>query len=141
MGSIRQKMSAVCFEVQGDWFAISLGMIEGVAALPEIIAVPGNQSRIFVGLAYVLGQIVSVVDIAPLFNLGTARDANELLILQVASEYYALRVRTVGGIVSNAKLTAIKKTLNESARATLWYGKKKAKLIDVETLVKKYVCS
>ena len=141
MGTIKKKYSLICCEVNGSRFAVSLDMIEGVAQLPDVVAVPTNTSRVFRGVAYILGQLMSVVDIAPLFNLGTATSARQVLILQIEGEFYALAVDTIGDIVSVPELTKYQHALSPAAPHYIEVKKNKIPVLESMIVMQRFVCS
>ena len=94
------SQTLLTFQVGERWFAVPLATVEGTGSLPSVTAIPGNASRVFLGLSYVLGQIMSVIDIAPLFNLGSRLSAKDLLILKYEGYYYAIIVSVVGEILT-----------------------------------------
>ena len=141
MASTQKQISVIYFEIQGSWFAVPLENVEGVASIPEIVAVPGNASRVFVGVAYILGQIMSVVDCAPLFNLGNSDRKSQCLIVQLDKEYYGIMVHHVGKIVSDPPLKKIAQPETGIAQTSFEHNDKKIILLDIHELIGRHVCN
>lgn len=141
MGSLKQRSSFLCFEVSGKRCALPLAMVEGVASLPEIVAIPGLNSRVVAGLGYILGQIMTVVDIAPLCNLGRTEHARDVLVVQWQGEYYALKINAVGSVVSGPRLQKSKHPISEVAEFSFKDRDENVTVLDGAGLIQRYICS
>ncbi|OGY91382.1 MAG: hypothetical protein A3B30_02545 [Candidatus Komeilibacteria bacterium RIFCSPLOWO2_01_FULL_52_15] len=117
-----------------------MSVVEGVAALPEIVAVPGTNSRIMLGLAYIVGQIMTVVDIAPLFNRGATEHARQVLIVQADGEYYAIKADSVGSVITTASFSEKPSTHDEYSAGVLMIKDRSGIILNVPKLVQT-ICS
>ena len=129
------------FQVGERWFAVPLATVEGTGSLPSITALPGNTSRVFLGLSYVLGQLMSVVDIAPLFNLGSRLPAKDLLILKHEGYYYALIVSVIGEILTRPIVRPVRTMQNDAVLGATVQKKRRVLVLDVPALITRRVCS
>mgnify|MGYP003392758570 CR=1 FL=1 len=96
----------VPFRSNDRWYAVAIEAVEGVVATPEVIVIPGNASRVLVGLAYASGQLLTVLDIAPLDNHTRNHQAPQLLIIKVATDYYAVLADEVAPIIAPSQAPA-----------------------------------
>ena len=140
MASRRKKIKYLSFQVGTSWFALPIASIEGVAPSAEMVAIPGNASRVSLGIVYVLGQLMTVVDIAPLFNLGSLRDAQQFLVFQRGRDYYAVRVTAVGDIIDGSQAREVRKSAVSCAQRSVTHRKRTIRLLDHELLIRDYVC-
>lgn len=134
MGRIQTKESLITFELSGEWFALPLNIVEGVARLPEVIAVPGNVSRVLCGIAYILGQIMGVIDCLPILNKKPLGQVKDVLVIRINEHYYALKVSQVGSIVTRPALISTKKSTVQFMKSSFIQEKRTVTVLNVETL-------
>ncbi|OGY90706.1 MAG: hypothetical protein A3B31_02580 [Candidatus Komeilibacteria bacterium RIFCSPLOWO2_01_FULL_53_11] len=135
------SQTLLTFQVGERWFAVPLATVEGTGSLPSVTAIPGNASRVFLGLSYVLGQIMSVIDIAPLFNLGSRLSAKDLLILKYEGYYYAIIVSVVGEILTRPAVRPVRTVQSDAVLGVNVQKKRRIIVLDVPGLITRHVCS
>ena len=135
------SQTLLTFQVGERWFAIPLATVEGTGSLSSVTALPGNTSRVFLGLSYVLGQLMSVVDIAPLFNLGSRLSAKDLLILKYEGYYYAIIVSVVGEILTRPTIRAVRAMQGDAVLGVSVQKKRRIIVLDVPGLITRHVCN
>lgn len=141
MGRIKSKYSVLTFQTQDQWFGIRLDLVEGVATFPELVAVPGNNSDVYLGLSYVLGQIMPVIDVATIFKLKKLSRVKDVIVLRFNHEYYAIEVSNIGDIISRPMVKKSAKTFKGLATTYAAEKNRKTIIINIEDLLEQYVCS
>jgi chemotaxis signal transduction protein len=127
------------FTVNGASYAMRLGSVEGITKQSDVVPVPGNKSRSFLGLSYLMGQLVSIIDIAPLMNTGAARKTGDVLLFRYEKEYYGILIDSVIGVLEkpSAKHLREKQAISRSYCA---HGKIKIYIVDIQKLIVEYIC-
>jgi chemotaxis signal transduction protein len=140
MASVKKSITLLPFTIQDRWYALPVEQVEGVTPLSPITSIPGNKSRVLLGLGYMLGQLMTVVDSGPSMNLGISRNARQAIITKHAGAYYALIAGQVGQLIVNPKVVAFKRPLVSFTTEYTDYQKKKITLIDIEKFIEEYLC-
>lgn len=122
------------FQINDRWFAVSVSVIEGVGQKPAITLIPGNKSRVLVGLAYLFGELMTAIDLGALLNLGSSRRASQMVIIRSELGYFALLADEVGSLIHRPQVRTYKKPLFACANEYFDHAKKKITVIDTTSL-------
>ncbi len=141
MATIKKITTLLPFTIQDRWYALPVDQVDGVTALAQITTIPGNRSRSVLGLGYMLGQLMTVVDCAPIMNLGVSRNANQAVIVRHEGAYYAIRVEKVGQLIANPRMADFKKPLLACTLRYTDHQKRKITIIDIPKLITTYICT
>ncbi len=128
------------FTINDRWYALPVDQVEGVTRLSQSTSIPGNRSRALVGLGYMLGQLMTVVDCAPIMNIGVSRGAEQVIITRHQGAYYALLAGQIGQIIASPKLVPYKRPLTSCTQYYVDYQKKKITRIEVARLIEDCLC-
>lgn len=129
------------FSVKQDAFALPLDIMEGVAPVSQVVPVPGNRSRVFIGIAYLQGQLVSIIDIAPLENKGSSSDAKDVVMFRWNKDYYGIFAHETIGVIAKPQLKRRSTSKTELWQQECEYRKRSVALMDVEKLITEHVCA
>lgn len=129
------------FSVKQGAYALPLDIMEGVTPMSRIVPVPGNRSRVFMGIAYLQGQLVSIIDLAPLNNKGSSSGAKDVVMFRWNKEYYGICADEIIGIIANPQVK-----LRSTRTPDLWqqeciYRKRSVVLVNVDKLITQHVCA
>lgn len=129
------------FAVKQGAFALPLDSMEGVVPVTQVVPVPGNRSRVFIGIAYLQGQLVSIIDVAPLENKGSSTDAKDVVMFRWNREYYGIFAHEIIGVIAKPH-----QKRSGTSKSGLWqqeceYRKRSVVLVDVEKLITEHVCT
>ncbi|MBI4090466.1 MAG: chemotaxis protein CheW [Candidatus Komeilibacteria bacterium] len=129
------------FTVKQGAYALPLDSMEGVTPASQVVPVPGNRSRVFVGIAYLQGQLVSIIDVAPLDNKGSSSDAKDIVMFRWNKEYYGILAHETIGVIAKPHVKR-----SSTPKTGLWqqecvYRKRSIALVDVQKLITEHVCA
>jgi len=140
MGKIRYQFSLLTLNVHNLKFGITLSFVEGVTSLPEVISIPGNRSKVCTGIAYILGQILPVVDISPIINKKFIGSTSEVIVIRDDQDFYAIQISSIGPIISRPKIKKSTKLYQGISSKYVVQGKEKIYIINIESLVNQHIC-
>lgn len=141
MKTRRNTSSILPFEVSGRLLAIPIRAVEGVAKLPEIVSLPGNTSRVRLGISYILGKIMVVIDLAPLVNSGNSSRAREVVVIFFEGGYYAFLADSVRGIISPSAIQRPAKNFGGVIEGIATHEKQKFFILSPQVVIHYHVCN
>ena len=133
------SIGVLSFEIAGLWFGIRLNLIEGVSPLGEVVTVPGGTPQAFVGLTYLMGHLMVVIDMG-FVSLRAMPASKDVVIFKQGNEYFAIKIGRVGSVLSATQTVKEKNEFDEILECVVEEKGMKVHVIEVSQLVRRHVC-